>query len=134
MKIVSKTNNQFKILTMQQQQQQQQTTSLKIKKQSCEATYGMVDPMFRNDIIEKINNGSFLPVLPPAGETADWTHKKHYPENKIPTRVYLLGGGKLKHMHQKYLRKYGETEFIEFKEFQNFTRELLRQGIMIEIK
>ena len=112
-------------------QQQQQTTSLKIKKQRREATYGMVDPMFRNDIIEKIDNGSFLPLLPPAGEKADWTHKKHYPENKIPTRVYLLGGGKLEHMYQKYIRKYGDE--IKLHEFKNFTRELLRQGIMIEI-
>ena len=98
-------------------------------RQNFKANYGMVSPIIRSDIIEKINNGKFVSLfeIPPAGIKADWNHKKHYPENEIPTRIYLLGGGNIENMHQKYMRKYGE---IPFKDFRNYTRELIRQGIM----
>ena len=101
-------------------------------RQNFKANYGMVSPMIRSDIIEKINNGIVVSLfeIPPAGIKADWTHKKHYPENEIPTRIYLLSGGKIENMHQTYMRKYGE---ISWEDFRNYTRELIRQGIMIEM-
>ena len=108
-------------------------TTLKSQiRQNFKATHFMVSPLRRSDIIEKINNGSFVPLfeIPTAGIKGQWLHKRHNPENEIPTRIYLLGGGKIQHMHQTYMRKYGD---ISWEDFRNYTRELIRQGIMVEI-
>ena len=96
------------------------------------ANYVMVCPMVRCEIIQEINNGKFEPLfpIPPSGHKADWNHKKHHPEKKIPTNIYLLGGGgKHDDLFKQYLEKYGE---ISKKDFNDYTRELIRQRIMIE--
>ena len=59
--------------------------------------------------------------------------KKHHPENFIPERMYLLGDGYFSELYLRYKNKY-HSEIIEVKDFKDYMRELIYQGICIEHK
>ena len=51
--------------------------------------YTMTLPNERNIIIQNINN-NILESETISGKKQDWWKKKHYPENDIPTKIYLF--------------------------------------------
>lgn len=90
-------------------------------------TYIMTSLVERTNIIEKINNEELVSETI-TGKKQEWWLKKHNPDNNIPKNIYLLGNGTIKELHYKYTIRY---ERIEWAEFINFTRELIKQQIML---
>jgi len=88
--------------------------------------YTMLSPSERNEIIRKIDNGLMLSECE-TGRKQKWWTNKHNPKKTIPTNIYLLGNGTQLELHNKYIKEYGP---IEWREFSNYTRELIKQGIM----
>ena len=89
--------------------------------------YIMVNPCERIDIINKINIGEMVSETT-LGKKEGWWIKKHNPDNEIPKNIYLLGKGTIKELHIEYIKKYGN---IEWDNFINYTRELIKQKIML---
>jgi len=89
--------------------------------------YNMINPIERIEIIQKINNGEMVSETV-TGKKENWWIDKHNPNNEIPTNIYLLGKGTIKELHTEYIKKYGN---IEWSDFINYTRELIKQKIMI---
>lgn len=87
----------------------------------------MIHPIERIEIIQKINNGEMVSETV-TGKKENWWIDKHNPNNEIPTNIYLLGKGTIKELHTEYINKYGN---IEWSDFINYTRELIKQKIMI---
>jgi hypothetical protein len=96
-------------------------------RQNFQKTFIMVTPNERFNIIEKINNVELVSETI-IGNNQDWWLKKHNPDSDIPRNIYLLGNGTIEELHKKYIIKYGS---IEWDEFINYTRELIKQNIML---
>ena len=62
------------------------------------------------------------------GKKDNWWIDKHNPNNDIPKNIYLLGKGTIQQLHIEYIKNYGH---IEWSDFINYTRELIKQKIMI---
>ena len=87
----------------------------------------MIIPDERNKIINKINNYELVSETI-TGQKYDWWRGYHNPSEEIPRNIYLLGKGTIAQLHNKYLKTYGN---IEWDIFINFTRELIKQKIMV---
>ena len=96
-------------------------------KQDFEKVYVMTTSDKRDIIIHNINNLKLISETE-TGKKEEWWLKKHNPDNDIPKNIYLLGNGTIRQLHDKYNNKYG---FIEWSEFINYTRELIKQHIML---
>ena len=96
-------------------------------KQDFQKTFTMCNPNERFIIIEKIYNGEIQSETI-IGNKQDWWLKKHNPDSDIPRNIYLLGDGTIEELHKKYIIKYGT---IEWDDFINHTRELIKQNIMV---
>jgi hypothetical protein len=95
--------------------------------------FTMISPINRNTIINNINtinNYEFTETN--RNNNKDLWITKHHPEKIIPERIYLLGNGYFSELYLNYSNKYN-FEIIE-KEFKNYLRELIYQGICIENK
>jgi hypothetical protein len=95
-------------------------------RQDFQKTYEMVHPDERNEVIRKINAFEMVSETS-TGKRQHWWIGKHNPTNEIPQNIYLLGKGTIQELHGKYVRTYGA---MEWKEFINYTRELIKQTIM----
>jgi hypothetical protein len=95
-------------------------------KQDFTATYHMVAPQQRCDIIKHIDMGNMESECV-TGIQQKWWTTKHHPAEIIPTRIYLLGDGTIEELFQRYVAKHSE---MEWSDFINYTRELIKQRIM----
>lgn len=89
--------------------------------------YNMINPIERIQIIKKINNGEITSETV-TGKKKRWWTDKHNPDNEIPKNIYLLGKGTIQELHNEYIKNYN---YIEWSDFINYTRELIKQKIMI---
>ena len=89
--------------------------------------YNMINPNERNKIVNKINNNELVSETL-TGKKYNWWIGYHNPNEEIPNNIYLLGKGTIKHLYDEYIKKYGA---IEWNIFINFTRELIKQKIMV---
>jgi hypothetical protein len=96
-------------------------------KQDFNKIYDMILPSERNEIIQKINAGEIVSETF-TGKKDNWWIDKHNPNNDIPKNIYLLGKGTIQELHIEYIKNYGN---IEWSDFINYTRELIKQKIMI---
>lgn len=87
----------------------------------------MVSPNVRKKVVERINAGE-LESETITGYCKRWWKTKHHPDKEVPTNIYLLGNGSPEELYIKYITKYG---YIEHRVFLNYTRELIKQQIMI---
>ena len=87
----------------------------------------MTNPNKKSKIIQQINNRELVSETV-VGKKQEWWLKKHNPDNNIPKNIYSLGDGTIKELYDKYIIRY---ENIEWTEFINFTRELIKQQIML---
>ena len=55
--------------------------------------------------------------------------KKHFPGGDIPHKIWTLDPGTKKEMHKQYMKFYEE---ISIKDFGDYVRELVEQGILIK--
>lgn len=95
-----------------------------------EKTFVPVSPDKRNIIINNINTIEDFEVSNTGRSTKKWWKGgKHDPENEIPKNIYLLGSGTFDELYNKYVSKYGNQ--LSKKEFKDYTRELIKQEIMI---
>ena len=91
--------------------------------------YKMISNSGRNERIEEIDSGKRKPPTKQGIKERYWEEgKKHHPKAEIPTRIYLLGNGTIKELYKRYCNIYGN---IDWKSFIGFTRELIKQKIMI---
>ncbi len=88
----------------------------------------MVSPDVRNNIINMIDLGE-LESETSTGIKEKWWKNKHHPNEKIPKRIYLLGSGSPNDLYTIYINN-PEYEYMERREFYNYTRELIKQNIM----
>ena len=96
-------------------------------KQDFNKIYYMVNPCERIKIIKKIMDNEIVSETI-TGKKYNWWKNKHNPINKIPKNIYLLGKGTIQELHIEYIKNYGN---IEWSDFINYTRELIKQKIMI---
>lgn len=96
-------------------------------KQDFSKIYYMISPSERNDIIQKINSDDMVSETF-TGKKEHWWKDKHHPNNDIPKNIYLLGKGTIQQLHVEYNKNFGE---MEWSDFINYTRELVKQKIMI---
>jgi len=89
--------------------------------------YYMVCPSDRIEIIKKCNSEEMMSETI-TGKKQRWWIDKHNPNNKIPKNIYLLGKGTIQELHDEYIKTY---DHIEWSDFINYTRELIKQKIMI---
>lgn len=89
--------------------------------------YWMVNPIERIEIIKKINAGEMVSETS-TGKKEGWWIDKHNPDNEIPKNIYLLGKGTIQYLHIEYIKKHGN---IKWNDFINYTRELIKQTIML---
>ena len=89
--------------------------------------YTMVTTSELLDITKKINSGELVSETI-RGQKENWWIHKHNPINEIPQHIYLLGKGTIQALHIQYMTKYGA---IEWSEFIDYTRELIKQRIMV---
>ena len=95
--------------------------------QDFKKTYYMINPSERIVIIKKINDGEMVSETD-TGKKEHWWIDKHNPNNEIPKNIYLLGKGTIQELYVEYITNYGN---IERSDFINYTRELIKQKIMI---
>jgi len=96
-------------------------------KQDFQKTYLMINPSDRFIISSRINNKELVSECI-TGKKQQWWFKKHNPDNEIPKNIYLLGHGTIKELYDKYIIQFG---FIEWDDFIDYTRELIKQNIML---
>ena len=96
-------------------------------KQDFNKNYVMINQNERLEIIKKINNGEITSETN-TGKKEGWWIYKHNPNNEIPKNIYLLGKGTIKELHIEYIKNYTNIEWCDF---INYTRELIKQKIMI---
>jgi hypothetical protein len=89
--------------------------------------YEMTSPANRASIIKKINNSEMVSETV-RGQKEEWWTDKHHPDSEVPKNIYALGSGKIDDLHKAYVAKHGAMEYAEF---INYTRELIKQKIMI---
>ena len=90
-------------------------------------TYSMVSVNERNVIIANIQSDVLVSDCV-TGVKQKWWKTKHFPEKDIPTHIYLLGDGTIQELHQRFINKHMD---ISWSDFINYTRELIKQGILI---
>ncbi len=92
--------------------------------QDFDKVYEMVNPNERFIIIEQIKNREIVP-----NTKRDWWKKdeKHDPKGIIQTRIYH---GTIQQLYEKWCDEY-EDEYMSFKDFKDYTREMIKQGIMV---
>jgi len=95
--------------------------------QDFQKTYTMVNPAERMNIIQQIDTSVIVSECA-TGQRKEWWTKKHHPENEIPKNIYLLGQGTVRQLYDQYHSRY---HTIEWDEFIGFTRELIKQKIMV---
>lgn len=95
-------------------------------KQNFRKTYTSATPVERIRVIQQINNKTLVSECF-TGKIMKWWTDKHHPDNEIPKNIYLLGSGTLSQLHNAYLQKHG---VIEWSEFINYTRELIKQELL----
>ena len=88
----------------------------------------MVNPSDRISIIQLIDAGE-LESETITGQKQKWWKNKHYPNETIPKEIYLLGDGSPLELYETYVTKFGNI--LDKSEFLNYTRELIKQKIMI---
>ena len=98
-----------------------------MSRQDFKKEYIMINPSERLDIIKKINDGKIFSETE-TGKKENWWEDKHHPNKEIPKNIYLLGKGTIEELHIEYNKNHG---YIEWSEFINYTRELIKQQIMI---
>ncbi len=90
----------------------------------------MVAPCIRKIIITTIdttpNNSLELNIT--NRETTNYWKTKHHPTKDIPTKIYLLGNGTRDELYDKYKIIHG---YLDYNEFTNYLRELIKQKIAI---
>ena len=96
-------------------------------RQDFHKTYIMINPSDRIKLIIKINNKEMISETI-TGQRENWWIGHHNPDNEIPKNIYLLGNGTIREIHIKYIKKHGN---IQWADFINYTRELIKQKIMI---
>jgi hypothetical protein len=89
--------------------------------------YYMINPSDRIEIIKKINSEEMISETI-TGKKERWWIDKHNPNNEIPKNIYLLGKGTIQELYTEYIKIYSN---IEWSDFINYTRELIKQKIMI---
>ena len=95
--------------------------------QDFQRSYNMTSSVDRKAIIQQINSGEFVSETV-TGQKEHWWLNKHHPDSEIPKNIHLLGSGTIQELHNKYISKHGA---IEWEEFINYTRELIKQNIMV---
>jgi len=95
--------------------------------QDFEKSYKMIGVDERNAIIERIHRKELCSETV-TGQQEEWWLKKHHPDNEIPRNIYLLGQGTINELYTKYQITYG---LIEWNLFINYTREMIKQKIMV---
>ena len=96
-------------------------------KQDFQKTYVMIHPSERYAILQRINHKEIVSETV-VGKAQEWWLKKHNPDQDIPKQIYLLGQGTIRELYDTYTNHYGA---IEWEEFINYTRELIKQNIMV---
>jgi len=96
-------------------------------RQDFSKTYYMISPCDRIEIIKKITSEEMMSETI-TGNKERWWIDKHNPNNEIPKNIYLLGKGTIQQLHIEYIEIYRN---IEWSDFINYTRELIKQKIMI---
>jgi len=96
-------------------------------RQDLNKIYYMINPSERIEIITKIIDGEMVSETF-TGKKDNWWIDKHNPNNEIPKNIYLLGKGTIQELHIEYIKNYGN---IEWSDFINYSRELIKQKIMI---
>lgn len=96
-------------------------------KQDFNKVYIMTNPDKRFIIIQQINNEELISNTK-TGKRQKWWLIKHNPDNEIPKNIYLLGNGIIYQLHEKYKQHHG---YIEWEDFIDYTRELIKQNIML---
>jgi len=88
--------------------------------------YVPVSPDHRLLIIQQIHNKQLTSGRKRGMETDyKWWLGKHHPEKEIPTEIYLLGRGTVHEQYERYKK-------IDLREFMNYRRELIYQGILVK--
>ena len=87
----------------------------------------MISPANRYIITQKCKQQELVSETIP-GKKQKWWLNKHNPDNEIPKNIYLLGEGTIEELFNKYRIN---CRMIERKEFINYTRELIKQNIML---
>lgn len=100
-----------------------------LQKQVSIQSYRMTTPEERRTIIQHIDTDN---IIYTRKSEKKWWATKHHPNREIPKNIYLLGNGTLLELYQKYIAEYIKENDspIEYKVFINYTRELIKQGIM----
>lgn len=94
-------------------------------------TYVMTPPNVRWVILQKCNNKEIVSETQ-TGKIQDWWFKKHNPDNDIPRNIYLLGSGTIDELCVRYNDTYGHKYgYIAREDFIDYTRELIKQNIML---
>jgi len=96
-------------------------------KQDFQKKYTMTTPTQRFIITQQCNDETIVSETIPGKKQKWWLHK-HNPDNEIPKNIYLLGEGTIEELYNMYKTKYG---IIVWDEFRNYTRELIKQNIML---
>jgi hypothetical protein len=96
-------------------------------KQDFQKTYVMIHPSERYAILQRIHRKEIVSETV-VGKTQEWWLKKHNPDQDIPKHIYLLGQGTIRELYDTYTNQYGA---MEWEEFINYTRELIKQNIMV---
>jgi len=105
----------------------QESVQLNMFKQDFQKTYIMVHPTERYAILQRIIRKEIVSETA-AGKAHEWWLRKHNPDQDIPKQIYLLGQGTIRELFDTYTNQYGA---IEWEEFINYTRELIKQNIMV---
>lgn len=100
--------------------------------QDIEKPRRMVDTETHSFIIRQIDAGE-LESENNTGQREKWWKKKHHPNKEIPLNIYHLGclNGYIspKELYPKYVAQFGNV--IDERKFYNYTRELIKQNIMV---
>ena len=97
--------------------------------QDFQKSYVMTSPNVRSEIIQKCKNKEIVSETR-TGQIQDWWLKKHNPENEIPKNIYSLGSGTIRELFDRYNNKFKYGQ-VEWEEFIDYTRELIKQNIML---
>lgn len=97
--------------------------------QNFDKKYIMCSLTDRQSILSRIASGELVSECQ-NGRKYNWWLNKHNPLAQIPTRIYHLGSNyTIREYYQLYLVQYCIN--ITWEEFINYTRELIKQKIMI---
>jgi len=93
--------------------------------------HSMIGPNARNEISEKCNLKEMISETK-TGQKQDWWSGKHQPDATIPAHIWQIGASlgpsTIPELHAAYIQQY---ENIVWSDFIDYTRELIKQKIMI---